>query len=91
MLPIGVTALKHVVRAFKLAPSSWPSLLKSVLAVSYAQSADEDAVLAANIAGVVYVTHVDLEGGRVTVLAPSPVAMPGAVLLTGTIKWMEAR
>jgi hypothetical protein len=41
------------------------------------------------MAGAVYVTSVDVENGRVTVLAPSPVALPGAVLLKGAQKWLE--
>ncbi|KAJ1639747.1 Pre-mRNA cleavage complex II protein Clp1-domain-containing protein [Pavlovales sp. CCMP2436] len=91
-LPIGAIAPRHAVRAVKLGVKSWPGMLKAILAVSFAQSGDdENSVLAANIAGIVFVTNVDVENGRVTVLAPSPVAFPGGVLLAGSIKWLEAR
>jgi polyribonucleotide 5'-hydroxyl-kinase len=91
MLPIGAKVNRHAVRLVRLGESSWPTLLKSILAVSYAQSTDDDAILSANIAGVVYVTHVDVESARVTVLAPSPAALPGSVLMKGSLKWIEAR
>lgn len=91
-LPIGTVAPRHAVRVVKLSDKSWPSQLKAILAISFAHSAEEEAVLGANIAGIVYVTHVDVENARVTVLAPSPAAFPGgSVLLAGDIKWLEAR
>lgn len=92
-LPLGAVAPpRHAVRIVKLGDKSWPAQLKAILAVSFATSADEETVLAANVAGIVYVTQVDTENLRVTVLAPSPSALPGGpVLLTGDIKWLEAR
>lgn len=91
-LPIGAVAPRHAVRVVKLGEKAWPAQLKAVLAVSFAPSAEEEAVLGANIAGIVYVTHVDMENARVTVLAPSPAALPGgSVLVAGDIKWLDAR
>lgn len=88
-LPIGTIVQRHVLRVVKAPISHWISLLKSVLAVSLAQSADQDEVLAAPIAGMVYVTHVDVDGGRATLLAPSPAALPSTVIICGAIKWLE--
>jgi hypothetical protein len=89
-LPVGQTVQRHAVRLQRLADSAWPSMLKTVLAVLFApHRADDGAILSAHMAGAVYVTSVDVENGRVTVLAPSPVALPGAVLLKGAQKWLE--
>ena len=41
-----------------------------------------------SVAGYVYVTHVDMDKQQVTLLAPSPLQMPTAWLLAGSIKWI---
>ena len=46
-----------------------------------------DDLLRSNAAGFVCVTGVDMEREKVTLLAPSPLALPTAWLLAGTLKW----
>ena len=43
-----------------------------------------------NVAGLVYVTHVDVERKQLQLLAPCPGPLPANVLLQGTLNWMEA-
>mmetsp|Transcript_2004 Transcript_2004/g.5604 ORF Transcript_2004/g.5604 Transcript_2004/m.5604 type:complete len:427 (-) Transcript_2004:425-1705(-) len=90
-LPVGVKAPKQGARALVKAPAHWSSLVKSILAVSASESAEEMSVLGENITGIVFVTHVDMEAGRATVLTPSPSDIPGTVLLCGHLKWLESR
>ena len=60
--------------------------MHSVLGVSHAKSKEE--LLTANIAGVVYVSNIDVEKNQITLLAPSP-KLPGRYLILGSLKWLD--
>ena len=59
-----------------------------MLAVVFSEGASCDELLRASVAGFVYVTQVDMEKQQVTLLAPSPLPMPTAWLLAGSVKWI---
>lgn len=85
-LPIGAEAKQD---PLKLTKVQWaPDMVHSVLAVSHAETVDD--VLRTNVAGFIYVTDVDVTKGRVTYMAPCPGPLPGKLLLTGSIKWLES-
>lgn len=48
-----------------------------------------DDLLAAPVAGFVLVSRVDLERKRITLLSPSPLALPSTTLLAGSLKWIS--
>ena len=72
--------------ATKYTAGSMASLAHAVLAVVLTSSTSCDDLLAAAAAGFVYVSAVDVENGKLSLLCPSPAALPSAVLLGGTIK-----
>lgn len=86
-LPIGMKLPENQMIASQLPPARYPSLVHSVLAVVYAPSGTCDDLLGAPAAGFVWVSAVDMERQKVTLLAPSPVALPSSWLLSGTLKW----
>ena len=87
-LPIGAKILQDQLAASRVAAAQWPSLTQSVLAVVFCESDKCDDLLAASVAGFVYVTAVDMDKQQVTLLSPSPLAMPTTSLLAGSIKWL---
>eukprot|EP00128_Syssomonas_multiformis_P012605 Colp12_sorted_trinity150504_noHs@8381 len=66
-------------------------LTHNLLSVSYGTSGEPLTadVVDCNVAGFVYVSHVDVAKEKLTILSPSPGALPSRILLSGTIKWME--
>ena len=86
-LPIGMKLPDNQFVATQLPTSRYPSLVQSVLAVVFSDSGTCDDLLRSNAAGFVCVTGVDMEREKVTLLAPSPLALPTAWLLAGTLKW----
>jgi len=84
-LPIGAERTVNPTRLLKVTPSS--EILHSVLGVSHART--QEAVLETNLAGFVYVTEVNLEKRKVTLLAPCPGPLPGKYVLVGSLKWYE--
>ena len=87
-LPIGVKLPQDQLAASRVGAAQWPALTHSILAVVFSESAKCDDLLRACVAGFVYVTHVDMEKQQVTLLAPSPLPMPTAWLLAGSVKWI---
>ena len=87
-LPIGAKLPHDQLAASRVGVAQWPSLMHSILAVVFSDSAKCDDLLRACVAGYVYVTHVDMDKQQVTLLAPSPLQMPTAWLLAGSIKWI---
>ena len=81
-LPIGAAATADPLRVEARPPG--PDLLHSLLAVSHAN--DPADLLACNVAGFLYVTGVERDGGAYTVLAPRGGALPGKLMLAGNIK-----
>jgi polyribonucleotide 5'-hydroxyl-kinase len=88
-LPIGMKVPDDQMVAHQLPVSRYPSLMYSVLAVMMSDSGQCDDLLRANVAGFVWVTQVDMERQKVTVLTPSPVALPSCWLLAGSVKWAQ--
>ena len=86
-LPIGVRLQRDQLAATPLTAAQYPSLVHSVLAVVLTDSSKCDDLLQANIAGFVFVTAVDVERQKITLLSPSPLALPSTRLLSGTVKW----
>ena len=86
-LPMGMRIEENLLAAKQLPHSLYPSLSHSVLALVYSESGLCDDLLAANVVGFVWVSGVDLEKQKITLLAPSPLAMPALWLLAGSIKW----
>ena len=43
----------------------------------------------ANVAGFVFVTAVDMERKKITLLSPSPMSLPSTRFLSGAIKWLD--
>jgi len=84
-LPIGAEPTVNPVQLYEIVPTS--DLNHSVLAVSLGVS--EDTVLQSNVAGFVYVTEVNFEKKKITVLAPCPGALPSKYLICGSLKWLE--
>ena len=87
-LPIGAKLPQDQLAASRVGAAQWPSLMHTILAVVFSDSAKCDDLLRACVAGYVYVTHVDMDKQQVTLLAPSPLQMPTAWLLAGSIKWI---
>ena len=88
-LPIGVKLARDPLAAVLVPPSQYPSLVHSILAVVLTESSKCDDLLTANAAGFVFVTMVDMERQKITVLSPSPLALPSTRLLVGSLKWQD--
>jgi len=89
-LPIGVRLPRDQLVATLVLPAQYPSLLHSVLAVVLTDNSKADDLLQANAAGFVLVTAVDMERQKITLLSPSPFALPSTRLLTGSVKWQDS-
>ena len=104
LLPIGAKPVNEGLRTVKVtltnpdgvsgmkgAKQDEP-LLNAIIAISHAHPSlinNADALLAANVAGFLFVQGVDAAKGRLTVLSPSPGPLPSKVTLVGTIKWAD--
>ena len=88
-LPIGARQQRDQMAATLMSTAQYPSLLNSVLAVALTDSNKCDDLLQANIAGFVFVTAVDMERQKITLLSPSPISLPSSRLLTGAVKWHD--
>ncbi|EGG21382.1 pre-mRNA cleavage complex subunit [Cavenderia fasciculata] len=84
-LPIGAQSVIDPLQLQEVTPST--DMIHSILAVSYTKS--KQSILKSNIAGFLYVTEVNLETKKMTVLAPCPGLIPSKFLLMGTLKWLE--
>ena len=60
-----------------------------ILAIVFSESGKCDDLLRASAAGFVRVAHVDMEKQKLTLLAPSALALPSIWLLAGSIKWAQ--
>ncbi|KAI8920096.1 Pre-mRNA cleavage complex II protein Clp1-domain-containing protein [Powellomyces hirtus] len=96
-LPLGSERLLQETRLVKVDPGD--ILLHSILAVTNASlpeptvtlTPEEESaqVLGTNIAGFVYVSEVDEEKAKMTVLAPNPGRLPRQYMIMAALKWME--
>eukprot|EP01101_Sappina_pedata_P010479 TRINITY_DN6611_c0_g1_i1.p1 TRINITY_DN6611_c0_g1~~TRINITY_DN6611_c0_g1_i1.p1 ORF type:complete len:504 (-),score=112.96 TRINITY_DN6611_c0_g1_i1:366-1727(-) len=97
-LPIGATSAIDPLRLSVVDPST--ELQFAVLAVSHSQrdppASDEDvtsledhSIVECNLAGFLYVTEVNMDRNKFTVLCPCPGPLPSGNLILGSIKWLE--
>ncbi|XP_020592134.1 protein CLP1 homolog [Phalaenopsis equestris] len=84
-LPIGAEPITDPTRA-ALVNINY-ELIHAILAISYAKEPDQ--IISSNIAGFLYVTEIDVESKRITLLAPCPGELPSRLLIMGTLKWSE--
>jgi len=84
-LPIGSESTVDPIRLVEIVPSG--DILHSILGVSHAKVPEQ--ILHSNLAGFLYVTEVNFERQKITVLAPCPGPLPGKYLILGSLKWLE--
>ncbi|KAL1115892.1 hypothetical protein AAG570_006181 [Ranatra chinensis] len=86
-MPLGMKAEDHMTKLVPVQPG--PNLLHHLLAVSFANSGEED-VIQTNIAGYICVTNVDVENQTLTVLSPQPRPLPDTVLVLSDVQFMDS-
>ncbi|XP_065360870.1 protein CLP1 homolog [Calliphora vicina] len=86
-MPIGMKAEDNKTKLVTVTPSH--SLLHHILAVSFAETTDED-VIGTNVAGFVCVTGVDMERQAITILSPQPRPLPNTLLLLSDLQFMDS-
>ncbi|KAI7862877.1 Pre-mRNA cleavage complex II protein Clp1-domain-containing protein [Spinellus fusiger] len=87
-LPIGMDNTANETRMVKV--ENLDMCLHSIMAVlSAADDEEEDKLLNCNVAGFIYITDVDEDKQKMTILSPSPGRLPRRHLLMGSFKWME--
>eukprot|EP01095_Lingulamoeba_sp_RSL-Kostka_P002004 TRINITY_DN1286_c0_g1_i1.p1 TRINITY_DN1286_c0_g1~~TRINITY_DN1286_c0_g1_i1.p1 ORF type:complete len:426 (-),score=115.28 TRINITY_DN1286_c0_g1_i1:260-1537(-) len=84
-LPIGMESLYDPTQLEEVNPTN--ELLHSILAVTHAESSDN--IICSNIAGYLYITNIDLDRKKISVLAPCPGPLPSRYLLLTSLKWVE--
>eukprot|EP01133_Synstelium_polycarpum_P009813 gene9813-11463_t len=84
-LPIGAQSVIDPLALQESSPT--PDMVHSIMAVSYTKNPQN--ILRSNIAGFLYVTEVNMETKKMTLLAPCPGELPSRYLLLGTLKWLE--
>ncbi|KAG0189240.1 Cleavage polyadenylation factor subunit clp1 [Apophysomyces sp. BC1034] len=88
-LPIGMDNTASETQIVKV--DSFDMCLHSVMAILNADNLEhENKLLECNITGFIYVSDVDEEKQKMTILSPSPGRLPRRHLLMGSFKWMEA-
>ncbi|XP_033234869.1 protein CLP1 homolog isoform X2 [Drosophila pseudoobscura] len=86
-MPIGMKAEDNKTKVVAVTPT--PALIHHVLALSFAESVDDD-VIGTNIAGFCCVTEVDMERQVVMLLSPQPRPLPpNALLLWSELQFMD--
>lgn len=86
-LPLGMKAEDHLTKLVPIQPG--PAILHHLLAVSFAENADDD-VIQTNVAGFVCVTNVDMERQTITVLSPQPRPLRNNLLLLSEMQFMDS-
>lgn len=84
-MPLGMRAEDNKTKVLPVQPSM--SLLHHLLAVTYADSIEDD-VINSNVAGFVCVTKVDIEKQTITVLSPQ--TLPNTVCLLSDVQFMDS-
>ncbi|KAI7847551.1 Pre-mRNA cleavage complex II protein Clp1-domain-containing protein [Circinella umbellata] len=89
-LPLGMDSSSTETSVVKV-DSSYEMCLHSVMAILNADNTvPESKLLETNIAGFIYVSDVDEERKKMTILSPAPGRLPRKHLLLGSFKWLEA-
>lgn len=84
-MPIGEESFYDPMKPEEV--TSYRTLVNSVLAVSYAVTADD--IVSCNVAGFVLVTDFDVRQNMLVVLAPRPGQLPSKLLVVGELKWKD--
>lgn len=84
-MPLGMRAEDNKTKVLSVQPSM--SLLHHLLAVTYADSIEDD-VINSNVAGFVCVTKVDIDKQTITVLSPQ--TLPTTVCLLSDVQFMDS-
>ncbi|KAI9489141.1 Pre-mRNA cleavage complex II protein Clp1-domain-containing protein [Zychaea mexicana] len=89
-LPLGMESISTETQVVKV-DSSYEMCLHSILAILNAENTTpESQLLETNVAGFIYVSDVDEERMKMTILSPAPGRLPRKHLLLGSFKWLEA-
>uniref|UniRef100_A0A1A9W0M8 Protein CLP1 homolog n=1 Tax=Glossina brevipalpis TaxID=37001 RepID=A0A1A9W0M8_9MUSC len=86
-MPLGMKAEDNKTKLMAVTPT--PALMHHILAVSFAESTDED-VIGTNVIGFVCVTDVDMERQSVMILSPQPRPLPNTLLLYSELQFMDS-
>ncbi|XP_053683587.1 protein CLP1 homolog [Sabethes cyaneus] len=86
-LPLGMKREDNFTKLVPVQPG--PHLLHHVLAVSFAESTEEN-VIQTNVAGFICVTNVNMEKQVLTVLSPQPRPLPQTILLVSDLQFMDS-
>ncbi|EMR11267.1 hypothetical protein PNEG_00297 [Pneumocystis murina B123] len=87
-LPIGHDISSQKLQMIKI--NVFSILQNSVLAVSHANINDSiDTILESPVAGYIYVSDVDDNKKKLTILSPLPGKLPSSVLIMGSFKWQD--
>ncbi|KAF0429404.1 Clp1-domain-containing protein [Gigaspora margarita] len=87
-LPIGIDRKVSETQLVKVEPDD--TIRHSILALTAANSPDEQTLLESNIIGFIYVSEVDTVRQKMTILTPCPGRLPKQYLIMGSYKWMES-
>ncbi|KAI8877110.1 Clp1-domain-containing protein [Backusella circina FSU 941] len=88
-LPIGMDSSSNETQVVKV--DNYDMCLHSILAILNADKDEhENRLLERNVTGFIYISDVDEEKRKVTILSPSPGRLPKTHLLMGSFKWMES-
>lgn len=88
-LPLGMDSSSNETQVVKV--DNYDMCLHSILAILNSdQNESENNLLQSNVAGFIYVSDVDEEKRKVTILSPSPGRLPKKHILMGSFKWMES-
>lgn len=86
-LPLGMKKEDNFTKMVAVQPS--PQLLHHILAVSFAESLEEN-VIQSNVAGFICVTDVSMEKEVLTILSPQPRPLPQTILLVSDLQFMDS-
>ncbi|KAG5439368.1 hypothetical protein PCK2_000817 [Pneumocystis canis] len=87
-LPIGHDVSSQKPQMIKI--EAFSILQNSILAVSHANINDStNVILESPVAGYIYVSDVDDNKKKLTILSPLPGKLPGPILIMGSLKWQD--
>ncbi|KAI9473421.1 MAG: Pre-mRNA cleavage complex II protein Clp1-domain-containing protein [Benjaminiella poitrasii] len=87
-LPLGMEGSSNETQVVKV--DNYDMCLHSILAIlNLDEDENENKLLESNVAGFIYVSDVDEQKRKITVLSPSPGRLPKKHFLMGSFKWME--
>ncbi|KAG1054862.1 hypothetical protein G6F43_003150 [Rhizopus delemar] len=88
-LPLGMEGSSNETQVVKV--DSHEMCLHSILAIlNAAPDEHENRLLESNVVGFIYISDVNEEKRKLTILSPSPGRLPKQHLLMGSFKWMES-